>query len=472
MKKLCVFAGTSEGRLLIEALCKAGAEVTACVATEYGKALLPECENLCVSAQRLSAQEIRTFLTGSSFALVIDATHPYAANITKNVCSSCKELDIPYLRLQRESSPLPENAVRTADMVEAAAYLARTSGNILLTTGTRDLAAFSSLEGFSDRVYARILPMEESLAACREAGLAPSHVLAMQGPFSEEMNAAMMRSVNAAYVVTKESGTSGGFAEKAAAAEAAGAELVVVGRPPQPDGCSLEQVFVYLEKKLGISIPLDPDMAGLDDDITAGNMHAAKARTVTHGLPDEAFLRADHIPMTKSEIRSVCISKLALTRNAVCWDIGAGTGSVAIEMALQADHGQVFAIEQKEEAVSLIYENARRLGADNLVVVHGTAPEACKDLPAPDFAFIGGSSGNMEQIVELLLEKNPHVRIAATAVTLETVSALTQCMTRFAFEESQILTIQVSRGKKTGPVHLMMAQNPVTVFALQKHSDR
>ena len=169
--------------------------------------------------------------------------------------------------------------------------------------------------------------------------------------------------------------------------------------------------------------------------------------------------------MTKSEVRSVCLSKLRLTRKAVCWDVGAGSGSVSIEMALLATEGHVYAIERKEEAVEVMRENIRRFGVENLSVVAGTAPEDCEALPVPTHVFIGGSSGNMKQILKMLLQKNPNVRIVATAITLESVAELTESLREFA--EGEVACIQAARGKKAGAYHLMMGQNPVYIFTMQ-----
>ena len=185
---------------------------------------------------------------------------------------------------------------------------------------------------------------------------------------------------------------------------------------------------------------------------------------VTHGLPDEAFFR-DEVPMTKSEVRSVCLSKLRLTQSAVVYDVGSGSGSVCVEAALQARSGQVYAIEKKAEAVALTEKNGLRFGLANLTVIHGEAPQALNDLPAPTHVFIGGSSGSMRDIIDVLLQKNPRVRIVATAVTLETMAELSQIASEFA--ESDIAEVSVSKPRKLGRYRLMTAQNPVYIFTLQ-----
>ena len=181
----------------------------------------------------------------------------------------------------------------------------------------------------------------------------------------------------------------------------------------------------------------------------------------------KALLEKGIIPMTKSEVRAVSISKLGLTETAICWDIGAGTGSVAIEMALQARKGHVYAIERSPEAVALLQENQRRFSAENMTVVSGTAPEACASLPAPTHVFIGGNSGSMRQTVAQILQKNPSARIVANAIALETVAELTQCLSAFPFSQTETVLLNVSRDKQAGAYHLMLANNPVYIFTMQ-----
>ena len=171
--------------------------------------------------------------------------------------------------------------------------------------------------------------------------------------------------------------------------------------------------------------------------------------------------------MTKSEVRAVALSKLRLTERAVCYDIGAGTGSVAIEMALQAKYGHVYAVERRDDAVELLKKNQAAFHVENLTGVSGTAPEACRNLPAPTHVFIGGSAGNLRDILSMLLAKNSHVRIVATAVSLESIAELTACMKDFAFTEAEAVSVQIARGKKAGPYHLMTGQNPVYIFTMQ-----
>ena len=191
--------------------------------------------------------------------------------------------------------------------------------------------------------------------------------------------------------------------------------------------------------------------------------------TVTPGLPDEAFRRSlepGHVvPMTKSEVRAVCLSKLRLRRGSVCWDVGAGTGSVSVEMALLADRGEVLAVEKNETALALLEENRRSFGTDNMKIIPGMAPEACEELPAPDRVFIGGSSGSLRGIIGLALSKNPHARIVATAISLESAAELTECMREF--EASECVMLQCARSRAAGAYSLMQGQNPIWIFTMQ-----
>lgn len=185
---------------------------------------------------------------------------------------------------------------------------------------------------------------------------------------------------------------------------------------------------------------------------------------VTHGIPDEEFLR-DKVPMTKEEVRSVALSKLRLTKDAVVYDVGAGTGSVSVECALQADQGMVYAVERKEDAVRLIEKNQKKFGVTNLKVVSGLAPEALRDLPAPTHAFIGGSAGNMREIIDLLREKNPSVRIVITCIALETVAETMQIIKELNPKDLDICCIQAAKSKTLGAYHMMLGQNPVYIIS-------
>lgn len=680
MNEVCVFAGTTEGRRLTELLCAQGIPVYGCVATEYGGALLEERENLTISARRMEEGEMEKLMGSRRFSYVVDATHPYAPIVTENIRTACEKTNTPYLRLLREGDSIPGDALFARTTAEAVELLKALPGNILLTTGSKELAAYAALPDFGDRVYARVLPMESSLMSCRDSGLMPSHIFAIQGPFSLEMNLAMLKSVKAQILVTKDSGPTGGFPEKAEAARLAGARLLVIGRPPQVEGMSFDEMAQFLSEELGFSLQRENAIAGIGpgdreyraasaekairevtivgigpgnrenrtaaaekvivqaecligakrmleaaalpgqkrveaiapeairkaleenaacrrfavvmsgdvgffsgtkkllpllegyqvhlipglsslvalcarlgtgyEDVTCLSLHGRQGdivealrrndrvfvlvggkdgvknlciqlvqgnlgmarvsvgerlgyddekittgtaeelaegsfdslsavlveydmgAVVTHGLSDDLFLRGTHgdgspVPMTKREIRAAALSLLELSRKSICWDIGAGTGSVSVEMALQADRGQVWAVERKDDALPLLEENRKRFHVSNLQIVPGAAPQALQDLPAPTHVFIGGSSGNLREILETVFWKNPRARVVASAIALETVAELTACQTELPLTETQVLCLSAARGRKAGAYHLMTGQNPVYLFLFQ-----
>lgn len=185
---------------------------------------------------------------------------------------------------------------------------------------------------------------------------------------------------------------------------------------------------------------------------------------VLTGLPDERFLRQDKIPMTKSEVRAVILSKLRLKPDSISYDIGAGTGSVSVEMALSTYLGHVYALEQKKEAIDLIEENLKSFHIGNVSTICSKAPHGLEDLPKPDAVFIGGSGGEIGNIIELLLKKNPKVRIVITAVTLETLSLVLSILKDLDIDR-EITQINVARNKKLGPYNLMEAQNPINIIS-------
>ena len=177
------------------------------------------------------------------------------------------------------------------------------------------------------------------------------------------------------------------------------------------------------------------------------------------GLPDEAFERGD-VPMTKQEVRAAVLAKLAVHPEDILWDVGAGTGSVSVELALAAPRGRVYAVECRPEGCALIKANREKFRTRNLVLVEGLAPAALSDLPAPDAVFIGGSKGSLAAIVDAALDKNPDARICVSAIALETLSAAVAALTAKG-RTVQVSQIAVSRAKAVGGLHLMMAQNPI-----------
>ena len=664
---LLLFAGTSEGRTLAGYLGEKGISCHICVATQYGGELIEE-ETAChhVHTGRMDAQQMAELMREAQITDVVDATHPYAVEVTENIREAAALTGCRYIRLLREQSGTGEADCVIVDSVsEAAAFLSGQPGNILAATGSKDLSAYTVIPAYEKRVFARVLSTKESVETATSLGFKGKNLICMQGPFSEELNTAMLRSVNAAWLVTKESGRAGGFPEKAAAAKKAGAGLVVVGRPPQveegyspgevmqllglplDDGqpaagparrriclvgigmgdpgnmtiearkaCEEADILIgagrmletaadlhkpvlnaYAAQDICDYLALHPEyrtaaillsgdvgfysaagklLAAFDhddveievycgissvvylcgklrtawEDVKLVSLHGrtqnliaavrenrkvfaivgrqesfrdmcaqlaryglgdvtvhagcrlsypdekiisgtaeelAKAKTgdltavllvneeafssTTHGLPDSAFTRGN-VPMTKEEIRSISLSKLRLQADSVIYDVGAGTGSVSVEMALRSPDGMVYAIEKKEEAAQLIMKNALNLMASNVQVVRGLAPEAMEELPAPTHAFIGGSSGNLKEILLSLLRKNPRVRIVVNAISLETVSEMMGCLKELPLGDTDIAAVFVAKSRELGAYHMMTALNPVYVISCSGVTDQ
>ncbi len=186
-------------------------------------------------------------------------------------------------------------------------------------------------------------------------------------------------------------------------------------------------------------------------------------RSSVHGLEDSLFTRGE-VPMTKREIRSIALSMLAPSEDDVCWDVGAGTGSVSVELGLICRQGQVYAVERGEEALKLIETNRKAFGTYHLEIVAGAAPEALLDLPAPDRVFIGGSGKQLKAVLSVILDKNPFASVVVTAIALETAYEAVRLLEEFRFQEVEIVQAAVSRGKKAGNYYMMMGQNPVFVI--------
>lgn len=649
MYKAIVFAGTTEGYALCEFLAENRVSVYACAATEYGGSLLQENEFLHVSAGRLKTEDMEELFRKENPEIVLDATHPYAAEVTKNIRTACESAGVLYHRILRPEGEKNSEAIYVESTEEAAAFLSGTEGNIFLTTGSKELAKFTGIPDYKERLFARVLSIPSVIRSCAELGIEGKHLIGMQGPFSAEINEAMLRQFQCSYLVTKDTGLAGGFPEKMEACQRCGVTPVIIGRPLKEEGLSLQDARVFLSKMFGftlsqkislvgigmgaektltlegkkalneaelligakrmteavqkpgqmvlheyrsekiveyirehpkyrtVAIALSGDVGfysgakklidqldgnvevicgissvvyfmskiglswddakivsahgrncnlislirhnpkvfsilGTEDgvavlasrlvyygmgDVTlyvgenlsyenekifhdkAANLteyrgdalsvvtacnEKATPMSAVHGISDGEFLRGK-APMTKEEVRTVSLSKLRLSEDSVCYDVGAGTGSVSVEMALRAWMGQVYAIEKKEDALALLKENKKKFAVDNLAIIPGVAPEAMTELPAPTHAFIGGSSGNMQDIINLLLEKNPKVRIVINCITLETVTEAMNAIRDFGLEDVDIVQLAAARSKSIGRYHMMMGENPIYIIS-------
>ncbi|WP_310603079.1 precorrin-6A reductase [Anaerosporobacter sp.] len=256
MNRILLFAGTTEGRILAEYLNTLKIATHACVATEYGEHLLLNLEYVETTSTRLTADDMIHLINQESFSAVIDATHPYATVVSANIQSACQVTNAPYYRVLRESSELltkDSHMVFVKSIDEAVNYLQETSGNIFVTTGSKELHKYTKLSDFENRIYARTLSSPQVVKECYELGIQGKHLICMQGPFSTELNYAMLTHCNAKYLVTKESGLLGGFAEKIEAAKQARITCIIIGRPQDVKGYTLEEMKDILYSTIATS---------------------------------------------------------------------------------------------------------------------------------------------------------------------------------------------------------------------------
>ena len=638
MCRLLIFAGTSEGRLLAQFCAENRIRAYVSVTTGYGAELLGRSEFLRVLTGKMDFAAICGFIRSHRIGTVIDATHPYAEEATKNIKNACDSLSAEYIRVIRPEEKAVENARYFDNISDMAEYLNTTAGNILLTTGSKNLKEFCGIKNYGNRCVARVLPLPDAIEKCIETGFEKSSIIAEKGPFSVERNELHIKKYGIKYLVTKDSGSTGGFPEKAEAAQKNNAELLILRRPRE-NGISLEDAEKLLMKKqvsiIGIGMSgretmtaqaleairgadaligakrmtepfqamdkpmlnsyspgeiagfirknnyrkyavlmsgdcgffsgaekLLPLLADCKTEVICGipspvyfsskigipwqdwhfvSLHGADANIIRNvcahektffllggsvnaaeicgllceyglggaeiyigenlaydgekiasgnaaelrdirterlaailvvnrsyekrkrsGIPDSEFIRGS-VPMTKSEVRSVCISKLEIENDSICWDIGSGSGSVSVEMAIQCTDGKVYAVDISESAVTLTEQNSRKFRCDNMIAIHGSAENIVNELPAPDCVFIGGSGGHLPELTRAAYEKNPAAVIVITAVSIETLNQSVEIFGSLGIS-CEITQIAVTRTKKVGTHTMLTAENPIFIL--------
>lgn len=263
MSDVIIFGGTTEGRRLAEFCGEHKIQTVVCVVSEYGEMLVPESPSVRVIRRALEKDEMEALFVAEKPSLVLDATHPYARVVTENVTQVCQKMGIVWYRVLRKSELETKeqksimavvgtvtnvDSIVTVDSVDQAVeWLKSHEGTVLVTTGSKELVKYTAIPDYKERIFARILPDSQALLNSEILGFPRNHMIAMQGPFSLEMNIATMRMTGANYLVTKESGHAGGFLDKIHAAEVVGATALVIGRPLKETGISLEEACQYLE---------------------------------------------------------------------------------------------------------------------------------------------------------------------------------------------------------------------------------
>ena len=298
MSDVIIFGGTTEGRRLAEFCGEHKIQTVVCVVSEYGEMLVPESPSVRVIRRALEKDEMEALFVAEKPSLVLDATHPYARVVTENVTQVCQKMGIVWYRVLRKSELETKNAdsIVTVDSVDQAVeWLKSHEGTVLVTTGSKELVKYTAIPDYKERIFARILPDSQALLNSETLGFPRNHMIAMQGPFSLEMNIATMRMTGANYLVTKESGHAGGFLDKIHAAEVVGATALVIGRPLKETGISLEEACQYLEPFGTETITRTITLIGIG--MGAPGMWTVAAR--------EALLEADAVAGASRMIESV-----------------------------------------------------------------------------------------------------------------------------------------------------------------------
>ena len=248
--KTVIFGGTSEGRELSQALAKAGSDVVVSVVSDVGAEEQGELAGVQVEVGPKEEDGIRAMISDAD--LVIDATHPYAVIVTDNIRRAAEAEGVERLRLLRDESDSEAQGgedilyVKTAQEAANAAYAV--GGRVLLTTGSKELGIYADILD-PELLYPRVLPVVSSIQACEDTGIPHRNIIAVQGPFSEELNRAVMRDYRIDLMITKDSGKAGGFAEKINAARSCGVSIIVIRRPEE-EGMSFDQILAYCREKM------------------------------------------------------------------------------------------------------------------------------------------------------------------------------------------------------------------------------
>lgn len=245
---ICIFGGTTEGRLLAEFLSTFGIKTDLYIATDYGEQFVKELSNVNIHQKRLDKEHMIKVFQQNSFDCVVDATHPFAKIVSQNVKEAVEYCNIKYYRIIRETDK-NEDSIYFDSVEDIIAYLNNSSGNILLTTGSKDLDKFIGVKNYEKRIFVRILPMESSLKRAIELKYSSKNVICMQGPFSEELNTAMINDLGVKFLVTKESSASGGFHEKVNACAKSNVKCLVL-KKPEEEGITLENFKQIIRGKV------------------------------------------------------------------------------------------------------------------------------------------------------------------------------------------------------------------------------
>lgn len=241
MSDILIFGGTTEGRELAEFCEINGVSADVSVATDYGAELLTEGKYVHIISGRKDVSEIVSLIQKNKYSAVIDATHPYAVEVTKNISFACSMTAVKYLRLSREENTCEPFGKYFDTIDEVVEYLNESDGVILSTLGSKSLSALTGVKSFYDRVWLRILPADGIEKQCADMGFDTGKLILLKGPFTADQNEEHIRMSGAQILVTKESGVAGGYEEKLTAAKNCGIEAVTLKRPAD-NGMSADEI--------------------------------------------------------------------------------------------------------------------------------------------------------------------------------------------------------------------------------------
>ena len=251
MSDVVIFGGTTEGRYISEYCGRAWMQTVVCVATSQGEESSIAAPSVRFHVGRMNTEQIKDFLVGDQARVVVDATHPYATEITANVANATTQLGLPLIRVARSGESSRTNSIHHfQDLETLVDWVNTTPGVIFATTGAKEAEVLARVKDFTERVYLRVLPVSDGIAQCTVLGYPTAHIIAMQGPFSEELNVAMFRQTGASILVTKDSGDAGGLPEKLNAAKVCSMTVAMVDRPEDNPGVSVEEACVLLVEAL------------------------------------------------------------------------------------------------------------------------------------------------------------------------------------------------------------------------------
>lgn len=244
----CVFGGTTEGRLIAEFLTKQNIKTDLFIATEYGEQFVKDIENVNIHQKRVDKAEMIELFQKNGYSNIIDATHPFAVEVSKNIHEAADFCGIALFRIIRPDEN-HKDCIYVNNLQEAISLLNETDENIFLTTGSKNLKDFVKINNYAQRIFLRILPMENSLKEAIGLGYANKNIICMQGPFSEDINIAMLNHTHAKYMVTKESASSGGLSEKISACNKAGCKCIVIKKPDEK-GITVDELESLIKKEI------------------------------------------------------------------------------------------------------------------------------------------------------------------------------------------------------------------------------